>query len=136
MRISWMPRPEKRSGPIASIPRRQTSYRCRMRSSVACRGQSVFRSSTLKLGAVSVKSIIALTQLILCCAPSQSLTGRHLQRPVSARHLFNEALKLQPDNADALAGVATTYVLETINGYYPAGNEQRLQQAEPLLARA
>ena len=55
---------------------------------------------------------------------------------VSARHLFNEALKLQPDNADALAGVATTYVLETINGYYPAGNEQRLQQAEPLLARA
>jgi TolB-like protein/Flp pilus assembly protein TadD len=55
---------------------------------------------------------------------------------LAARDLFNEGLKLQPDNANALAGVATTYVLETINGYHPAGNQQRLQQAETLLAKA
>jgi len=55
---------------------------------------------------------------------------------LAARDLFNEALKLQPDNANALAGVATTYVLETVNGYHPAGNQQRLQQAEALLAKA
>jgi TolB-like protein/Tfp pilus assembly protein PilF len=55
---------------------------------------------------------------------------------VAARDRFNEALKLQPDNADALAGVATTYVFEVLNGYYKTGNELRLQQAEPLLAKA
>jgi TolB-like protein/Flp pilus assembly protein TadD len=54
----------------------------------------------------------------------------------AARDRFNEALKLQPDNADALAGVATTYVFEVLNGYYQTGNEQRLQQAGPLLAKA
>jgi adenylate cyclase len=54
----------------------------------------------------------------------------------TARDLFNDALKLQADNADALAGVATTYVLEAVNGYDPPGNRQRLQQAEPLLAKA
>jgi len=55
---------------------------------------------------------------------------------INARELFNEALKLQPDNANALAGVAMTYVSETLNGYHPAGNERRLQQAEPLLTKA
>src|SRR5262245_26941921 len=55
---------------------------------------------------------------------------------LGARDLFNEALKLQPDNANALAGVAMTYVSETLNGYHPKGNEQRLQRAELLLAKA
>jgi adenylate cyclase len=55
---------------------------------------------------------------------------------VAARDLFEQALKLEPDNVDALAGVATTYVFEVLNSYYPTDNEQRLQRAEPLLARA
>jgi len=55
---------------------------------------------------------------------------------VDARDRFNEALKLQPDNAEALAGIATTYVFEALNGYYPAASEQRLERAEPLLAKA
>jgi len=54
----------------------------------------------------------------------------------AARDLFQQALNLQPDNVDALAGVATTYIFEVLNGYYDAGNDQRLAQAEPLLARA
>ena len=55
---------------------------------------------------------------------------------VTARGLFEQALNLQSDNVDALAGVATTYVFEVLNGYYDTDNDLRLQQAEPLLTRA
>jgi TolB-like protein/Flp pilus assembly protein TadD len=55
---------------------------------------------------------------------------------IAARELFQQALKLQPDNVDALAGMATSYIFEVLNGYYEAENEQRLQRAEPLLMRA
>jgi TolB-like protein/cytochrome c-type biogenesis protein CcmH/NrfG len=54
---------------------------------------------------------------------------------IGARDLYEQALKVEPDNIDALAGVATTLVFEVLNGYYGAGNEQRLHQAEALLAR-
>jgi adenylate cyclase len=65
-----------------------------------------------------------------------------LNRPTSAattmaaRDLFEQALKLQPDNVDALAGVATSYIFEVLNGYYETENDLRLQRAEPLVARA
>jgi TolB-like protein/cytochrome c-type biogenesis protein CcmH/NrfG len=55
---------------------------------------------------------------------------------IAARDLFERALKLEPDNVDALAGVATSYIFEVLNGYYETGNDLRLRQAEPLLARA
>jgi TolB-like protein/DNA-binding SARP family transcriptional activator len=55
---------------------------------------------------------------------------------IEARSFFQQALKLQSDNVDALAGVATTYVFDVLNGYYSSGNEQRLQLAKPLLDRA
>ena len=55
---------------------------------------------------------------------------------LAARDLFEQALKLQPDNVDAVAGVATTYIFEVLNSYYETENQQRLQRAEPLLARA
>jgi TolB-like protein/Flp pilus assembly protein TadD len=55
---------------------------------------------------------------------------------IAARDFFERALKLASDNVDALSGVATTKIFEVLNGYYETGNEQRLQQAEPLLARA
>ena len=54
---------------------------------------------------------------------------------IGARDLYEQALKVEPDNIDALAGVATTLVFEVLNGYYATGNEQRLQRAEALLAR-
>ena len=54
----------------------------------------------------------------------------------AARDLFERALKLQPDNVDALAGVAYSYIFEVLNGYYETGNETRLQRAESPLARA
>jgi len=55
---------------------------------------------------------------------------------IAARGLLEQSLKLQSDNVDALAGVATSYVFEVLNGYYPTDNELRLQRAEPLIARA
>jgi TolB-like protein/tetratricopeptide (TPR) repeat protein len=55
---------------------------------------------------------------------------------IEARTLFERALKLQPENVDALAGVATTYIFEMLNSYYSSDNELRLERAEPLLKRA
>jgi TolB-like protein/cytochrome c-type biogenesis protein CcmH/NrfG len=54
---------------------------------------------------------------------------------IGARDLYEQALKVEPDNIDALAGIATTFVFEVLNGYYRTGNEQRLFEAEELLAR-
>jgi tetratricopeptide (TPR) repeat protein len=54
---------------------------------------------------------------------------------IGARDLYEQALKVEPENIDALAGVATTLVFEVLNGYYRTGNEERLLQAEELLAR-
>jgi len=54
---------------------------------------------------------------------------------IGARDLYEQALKVERENIDALAGVATTLVFEVLNGYYQAGNEQRLAEAEELLAR-
>src|SRR5215472_13922063 len=54
---------------------------------------------------------------------------------IGARDHYEQALKVEPDNIDALAGLATTLVFEVLNGYYGAGNEQRLHQAEALLVR-
>lgn len=55
---------------------------------------------------------------------------------VETRNLFEQALKVQPDNADALAGVATTLVFEFLNGYYETEGDKRLRTAELLLDRA
>jgi TolB-like protein len=49
---------------------------------------------------------------------------------INARELFERAIHAQTDNVDALAGVATTYVFEVLNGYYPTGNDERLEQAD------
>ena len=55
---------------------------------------------------------------------------------IQARDLFEQALNVEPDNAEALAGIATTFVFEALNGYHETGNEQRLHQAGLLLTRA
>ena len=55
---------------------------------------------------------------------------------VETRELFEQALQLQPGNVDALAGVASTYLFEVLNDYYPTGNERRLERADALLAQA
>src|SRR5262249_1440918 len=54
---------------------------------------------------------------------------------IGARDLYEQPLKVEPENIDALAGVATTLVFEVLNGYYRTGNEQRLLEAEELVGR-
>jgi adenylate cyclase len=58
------------------------------------------------------------------------------QSMIQARTLFNDALAIEPNNADALAGLATTLVFEFVNGYYETGGEERLRKAADLLDRA
>ena len=53
---------------------------------------------------------------------------------IAARDLYRQGLTVEPDNIDALAGIAMTLVFEVVNGYYAHGNEERLAQAEKLLA--
>jgi adenylate cyclase len=55
---------------------------------------------------------------------------------IEARDLFEQALKAEPNNVDALAGVAMTLVFEFVNGYYETNGDQRLQRAEQLLDQA
>jgi TolB-like protein/DNA-binding winged helix-turn-helix (wHTH) protein/Flp pilus assembly protein TadD len=55
---------------------------------------------------------------------------------IEARGLFEQVLTIEPADADALAGVATTLLFEFLNGYYQADGDQRLRRAEPLLERA
>lgn len=54
----------------------------------------------------------------------------------AARGLFQQALQHDPDNVDALAGVAMTHVFEVLNSYHADGRRERLQEAEVLLRRA
>jgi adenylate cyclase len=53
-----------------------------------------------------------------------------------ARHLFVQALEIEGDNPEALAGMAMTHVFEVLNGYHLTGNANRLDLADVLLTRA
>jgi TolB-like protein/class 3 adenylate cyclase/tetratricopeptide (TPR) repeat protein len=68
----------------------------------------------------------------------QAIANRPTSREtmIAARALFQRALEHDPDNVDALAGVATTYVFEVLNSYYGDGREGRLREAEALVRRA
>ncbi|HUK10951.1 MAG TPA: tetratricopeptide repeat protein [Stellaceae bacterium] len=55
---------------------------------------------------------------------------------LAARGLFQQALQYEPDDVDALAGVATTYLFEVLNSYYETGREERLRKASVLVDRA
>ena len=68
----------------------------------------------------------------------QAIANRPASREtmIAARELFERALDHDPNNVDALAGVATTYVFEVLNSYYEEGREERLRDAEALIRRA
>jgi adenylate cyclase len=65
-----------------------------------------------------------------------------INRPTSkvtmaqARQLFVQAVEIEADNPEALAGIATTHIFEVLNGYHETGNAERLDLADVLLARA
>jgi TolB-like protein/DNA-binding winged helix-turn-helix (wHTH) protein/cytochrome c-type biogenesis protein CcmH/NrfG len=55
---------------------------------------------------------------------------------MEARRLFEQALKVQPTNVDGLAGVATTFIFEFLNGYYETEGDKQLHRAQLLLDQA
>ena len=50
--------------------------------------------------------------------------------------LFNRALTLDPDNVDALVGLASTRIYQVVNQYQTEGREELLDEAKALIARA
>jgi TolB-like protein/class 3 adenylate cyclase/Flp pilus assembly protein TadD len=68
----------------------------------------------------------------------QSMINRPASREtmIAGRGMFQQALAVDPDNVDALAGIATTYVFEVLNGYYQDGRAERLRDAKALVQRA
>jgi adenylate cyclase len=58
------------------------------------------------------------------------------ERAVEAVALFTRVLKLDPDKADAMIGIASTRIYQVVNQYQTAGREHLLDEAEALIARA
>ena len=58
------------------------------------------------------------------------------QTMTAARAQFQRAIDYDPDNVDALAGLAATYVFEVLNSYYEEGRDGRLREGKALIARA
>jgi TolB-like protein/cytochrome c-type biogenesis protein CcmH/NrfG len=50
--------------------------------------------------------------------------------------LFKRALELDPDNADAMIGIASTRIFQVVNLYQIATRESLLNEAEALISRA
>jgi len=58
------------------------------------------------------------------------------ERAAEAVSLFRRALELDPDNADAMIGIATTRTYQVVNQYQTTGRESLLDEAEALILRA
>jgi class 3 adenylate cyclase/TolB-like protein/Flp pilus assembly protein TadD len=69
---------------------------------------------------------------------AQAVANRPTSREtmIQARGLFQRALQFDPSNADALAGIAYTYVSEVLNSYYEKGRVERLRDADSLIGKA
>lgn len=55
---------------------------------------------------------------------------------VEAVALFNQALTLEPDNVDALVGIASTRIYQLLNQFQTAERQELLREAEALIVRA
>jgi TolB-like protein/Flp pilus assembly protein TadD len=53
-----------------------------------------------------------------------------------AVELFRKALEFDPDNVDALVGIATVYIYQVVNLYRLEGRDEPLDEAETLISRA
>jgi tetratricopeptide (TPR) repeat protein len=58
------------------------------------------------------------------------------ERAEEAIALFRQALKLDPDNADAMIGIASTCIFQVVNQFQTEGREALLDEAEALITRA
>src|SRR5215469_710792 len=69
-------------------------------------------------------------------ARSLANDSKRRENAASAVELFREALDLDPDNVDALVGVATLSSYQVVNLYRLDGRDALLEEAEALLSRA
>ncbi|MBV9814850.1 MAG: winged helix-turn-helix domain-containing protein, partial [Alphaproteobacteria bacterium] len=69
-------------------------------------------------------------------ARSLANDSKRRENAASAVELFREALDLDPDNVDALVGVATLSTYQVLNLYRLEGRDALLDEAEALLSRA
>jgi adenylate cyclase len=60
----------------------------------------------------------------------------HKERAAEAVALFTRALELDPDNADAMIGIATTLIYQVLNQYQTERRKTLLDEAEALISRA
>ena len=58
------------------------------------------------------------------------------ERALEAVALFTRALQLDPDNADAMVGIASTRIYQIVNQYQTAERDSLLDEAETLISRA
>jgi TolB-like protein len=58
------------------------------------------------------------------------------ERAAEAVALFTRALELDPDNVDAMIGIASTRIFQVVNQYQIEGREAVLEEAEALITRA
>jgi adenylate cyclase len=58
------------------------------------------------------------------------------EKAAEAIALFTRALELDPDNANAMIGIASTRIYQVVNQYQAAGRESLLDEAEALISRA
>jgi tetratricopeptide (TPR) repeat protein len=58
------------------------------------------------------------------------------ERAVEAVALFTRALELDPDNVDAIIGIASTRIFQVVNQFQTEGREALLDEAEALITRA
>jgi TolB-like protein len=58
------------------------------------------------------------------------------ERAADAVALFTQALTLDPDNVDAMVGIASTRIYQVVNQYQIGRRDKSLDEAEALLARA
>ena len=58
------------------------------------------------------------------------------EKATEAVALFTRALERDPDNADAMIGIASTRIYQVVNQFQTAGREALLDEAEALISRA
>ncbi len=58
------------------------------------------------------------------------------ERAVEAVALFTRALELDPDNADAMIGIASTRIYQIVNQFQTTERDSLLDEAETLISRA
>jgi TolB-like protein/cytochrome c-type biogenesis protein CcmH/NrfG len=73
---------------------------------------------------------------LVICGNALAANLAQKDRAIAAVDLFRQALALDPDNVDAMVGIAATLTYQVVNQYQPANRDELLNEAETLIGRA